>query len=292
VPSPSESLQFIIITGHAGSGKSTALAALEDTGFYCVDNMPMALLPKFTELITSRGLTAKGYAFVMDSREKNFLNSYQNIIRNLKTQGFAFTLLFLCADTETLMQRYSQTRRHHPFHDGTNLLASIEADKKQLRHLENEADRIIDTSRYTVHDLKSVIQQIARAHNIDIPMRIHIMSFGFMHGIPHDADHIMDVRFLKNPYFDPVLRPLTGTAEQVKSFVLQDAQTSRFMARYLDLLDYLMPLYKKEGKAYLTIAIGCTGGHHRSVVIAQEVYTHIARPDREVVVTHRDINRN
>jgi UPF0042 nucleotide-binding protein len=290
--SPPTSLQFIIITGHAGSGKSTALAALEDNGFYCVDNMPVALLPKFVELIVDRGFAAKGYAFVMDLREKDFLNSYQKIIRGIQKQGYTFTLLFLSADTETLVQRYSQTRRHHPLYDGNNdLVACIRADKKQLRDLEKEAGRVIDTTKYTVHDLKAVIQKIAKDHNVEIPMRVHIMSFGFMHGIPHDADHIMDVRFLKNPYFVPELCHLVGTTKEVRAFVLNDNQANMFLVRYLDLLDYLIPLYKKEGKAYLTIAIGCTGGHHRSVVIAQEVYEHITKTGHQVMVTHRDINR-
>lgn len=290
-PSPSKSLKFIIITGNAGSGKSTALAALEDTGFYCVDNMPVALLPKFVELTVDRGFAAKGYAFVMDLREKDFLISYRKVIRKIQKQGYTFTIIFLSADTQALVQRYSQTRRHHPLYDGKNLVASIQAEKKQLQHLEKEADRIIDTTKYTVHDLKAVIQKVAKDHNIEIPMRIHIMSFGFMHGIPHDADHIMDIRFLKNPYFAPTLKHLDGMAKQVKAFVLKSDQTNQFLVRYLDLLDYLIPLYEKEGKAYLTIALGCTGGHHRSVVIAQVLHEHIARLGHQVMVTHRDINR-
>lgn len=285
------SVKFIIITGNAGSGKSVSLAALEDAGFYCVDNMPVALLPKFLELTIKREFTAKGYAFVMDLRERDFLLSYQQVIDALHHQGYQFTILFLTADTETLVQRYSQTRRHHPLSDGNNLVTSIEAEKNRLRQLEKAADRVIDTSKYTVHDLKAVIQSIAKDLNARIPMRIHIISFGFMHGIPHDADHIMDIRFLKNPYFEPQLKNLDGTIDTVQAFVLKQTQTKKFLAQYLDLLDYLIPLYEKEGKAYFTIGLGCTGGHHRSVVIAQAVYQHIDRPDRNVLITHRDINR-
>jgi UPF0042 nucleotide-binding protein len=284
-------LKFIILTGNAGSGKSVALAALEDTGFYCVDNMPVALLPKFVELTVDREFAAKGYAFVMDLREKAFLTSYQQIVDTLRRRGYEFTILFLTADTETLIQRYSQTRRHHPLSHGKNLVASIESEKESLRQLEHAADRIIDTTKYTVHDLKAVIQAIAKDLDAKIPMRIHVMSFGFMHGIPHDADHIMDIRFLKNPYFVPGLKHLDGTAKQVREFVLKRDQTRQFLGQYLELLDYLIPLYEKEGKAYLTIGLGCTGGHHRSVVIAQAVYKHIAHPDRQVLITHRDINR-
>lgn len=284
-------LKFIIITGNAGSGKSVALAALEDTGFYCVDNMPVVLLPKFVELTVDREFAAKGYAFVMDLREKDFLTSYQQIVDTLRRRGYEFAILFLTADTETLIQRYSQTRRHHPLSDGKNLAASIESEKESLRQLEHAADRIIDTTKYTVHDLKAVIQAIAKDLDAKIPMRIHVMSFGFMHGIPHDADHIMDIRFLKNPYFVPGLKHLDGTAKQVREFVLKRDQTRQFLGQYMELLDYLIPLYEKEGKAYLTIGLGCTGGHHRSVVIAQAVYAHIAHPDRQVLITHRDINR-
>jgi len=290
--SPTISRKFIIITGNAGSGKSTALAALEDSGFYCVDNMPVALLPRFVELAADGRFAASGYAFVMDLREKSFLLSYRKVIDKIQQQGYSFTLLFLSADVQALVQRYSQTRRKHPLYDGKNLVASIQTDKRQLHHLEKVADRVIDTTRYTVHDLKAVIQKVAKDHNVEIPIRIHIMSFGFMHGIPHDADHIMDVRFLENPYFVPALRHLTGMAKEVQTFVLKNDQTNRFLVRYLDLLDYLIPLYKKEGKAYLTIALGCTGGQHRSVVIAQTVYEHIERIGQQVMVTHRDIDRN
>ena len=284
-------LKFIIISGNAGSGKSVALAALEDSGFYCVDNLPVVLLPKFVELTVDREFTGNGCAFVMDLREKNFLASYQQIIDTLRRRGYEFTILFLTAETETLIQRYSQTRRHHPLSDGKNLAASIELEKESLRQLEHAADRIIDTTKYTVHDLKSVIQAIAKDLDAKIPMRIHVMSFGFMHGVPHDADHIMDVRFLKNPYFVPGLKHLDGTTKQVKDFILRRGQTRQFLGQYVDLLDYLIPLYEKEGKSYLTIGVGCTGGHHRSVVIAQAVYEHISHPDRQVLITHRDINR-
>lgn len=285
------STQFIIITGNAGSGKSVTLAALEDTGFYCVDNMPIALLPKFIELTNLGKVTAKGYAFVMDIREKDFLTSCLQILSDLKQQGFIFTILFLTAETSTLVQRYSQTRRHHPLADGNDLVTNIETEKKRLRHLADAADRIIDTTKYTVHDLKAVIQAIAKDLDATIPMRIHVMSFGFMHGIPHDADHIMDIRFLDNPYFDPQLKKLDGTNEAVRHFVLNKTKTKKFLSRYLDLLDYLIPLYEKEGKAYFTIGLGCTGGCHRSVVIAEKVFEHINPHERHVAITHRDINR-
>ncbi len=283
--------QFFIITGNAGSGKSVALAALEDTGFYCVDNMPIALLPKFIELTNLGEIAAKGYAFVMDIREKEFLTTYLQILGDLREQGYGFKILFLTAETSTLVQRYSQTRRHHPLADGNDLVTIIENEKKRLRHLADAADRTIDTTRYTVHDLKAVIQTIAKDLDATIPMRIHVMSFGFMHGIPHGADHIMDIRFLDNPYFDHKLKYLDGTKEAVRKFVLNKVKTKKFLSRYLDLLDYLIPLYEKEGKAYFTIGLGCTGGRHRSVVIAEEVFKNISQYNHHVVITHRDINR-
>ncbi len=283
--------KFIIITGCSGSGKSIAVAALEDTGFYCVDNMPVALLPKFIELTGDGTFATNHYAFVMDVRERDFLTSAPQAFDTLRHQGYKLVILFLTADTKTLIQRFSQTRRHHPLSRGKNLLESIELEKKHLRQLEHMSDRIIDTTKYTVHDLKMVVQAIANDLDAKRLMRIHIMSFGFMYGIPPDADQIMDIRFLENPYFVPHLKNLDGTTQPLREFVLKQKQTKQFLKQYLELLDYLIPLYEKEGKAYLTIGLGCTGGHHRSVVVAQAVYDHIAHPDRQVQITHRDINR-
>jgi UPF0042 nucleotide-binding protein len=283
-------LKIIIITGLSGSGKSTAISAFEDAGFYCVDNMPVALLPKFLELPIESNSEITGLAFVMDLREKSFLYRYSLVFDSLKKKGYQFKILFLEADEENLLKRYSQTRRHHPLSQNKSLLEGIRIEREQLKELKITADKIIDTSRYTVHDLKSVINNIAQQNKNVAPMRINILSFGFKYGTPHDASLIMDVRFLANPYFVPELKDFNGKSQEIKNYVLNNDEARRFTKKYLDLLDYLIPLYEKEGKAYLTIAVGCTGGRHRSVTIAEALFEHIKKPGRQIMVTHRDID--
>jgi len=283
-------LKIIIITGLSGSGKSTAISAFEDAGFYCVDNMPVALLPKFLELPIESNSEITGLAFVMDLREKSFLYRYSLVFDSLKKKGYQFKILFLEADEETLLKRYSQTRRHHPLSQNKSLVEGIRIEQEQLKELKITADKIIDTSRYTVHDLKSAINNIAQQSKNFAPMRINILSFGFKYGTPHDASLIMDVRFLANPYFVPELKDFNGKSREIKNYVLNNDEARRFIKKYLDLLDYLIPLYEKEGKAYLTIAVGCTGGRHRSVTIAEALFEHIKKPGRQIIVTHRDID--
>ena len=284
-------LNIIIITGLSGSGKSTAIAAFEDAGFYCVDNMPVELLPKFLELPIESDSQIAGLAFVMDLREKSFLSKYSTIFKSLNRKGYKFEILFLEADEEILLRRFSQTRRHHPLSQDKSLLEGLRNEKEQLERLRTSADKIINTSLYSVHDLKSIVSVIAQKSKDIAPMKINILSFGFKHGVPNHADLIMDVRFLANPYFIPKLKTLDGTDEDVKNFVLNNEETQEFLKKYLYLLDYLIPLYEKEGKSYLTIALGCTGGRHRSVVIAQHILEHIKKIERQIIVTHRDIDR-
>ncbi len=284
-----KNLTIIIITGQSGSGKSTALAALEDAGFYCVDNLPVALLPKFLEMPVGNAQEITGLAFVMDAREKTFLERYPSVFDSLRQDGYVFQILFLESSETVLLQRYSQTRRQHPLGQGRSLIESIRAEQTQLLNLRAAADRIIDTSRRNVHELKTIIRDIAKKNIRLVPLRIHVLSFGFKYGIPADADLIMDVRFLPNPYFVAQLKALDGEAEPVRNFLLEKPETDRFLEKYLDLLDYLLPLYEKEGKSYLTIAIGCTGGRHRSVTLARRIYDHISGPGRQVAISHRDI---
>ena len=282
--------KLIIITGLSGSGKSTAISAFEDAGFYCVDNMPVALLPKFLELPIESNSEITGLAFVMDLREKSFLSRYPLVFDSLKKKGYQFKILFLSADEESLLKRYSQTRRHHPLAQDKSLIEGIRIEREQLKELKIIADNIIDTSRYTLHDLKSVINNIAEQNKNFSPMRINMMSFGFKYGTPHDANLIMDVRFLANPHFVPELKDFNGKSQEIKNYVLNNDEARRFTEKYVDLLDYLIPLYEKEGKAYLTIAVGCTGGRHRSVAIADALFEHIKKPGRKIIVTHRDID--
>ena len=284
-------LTIIIITGLSGSGKSTALDAFEDAGFYCVDNLPVALLPKFLELPMESDPDIEGIALVMDLREKDFLTKYTPIFEGLKREGYPFKILFLEADEEVLLQRYSATRRQHPLSPDKGLMEGIRAEKEQLKELRSAADTIIDTSKFNVHELKSNIFDVAQKIRKLGLMQINILSFGFKYGIPHEADLIMDVRFLANPYFIPELKALDGESQEIRDFILKKSETRKFLQKYFDLLDFLIPLYEKEGKSYLTIAVGCTGGRHRSVTIARSIHNHIKKDKAHVQIFHRDINQ-
>ena len=293
-----KNLKIFIITGLSGSGKSTAIAAFEDVGYYCVDNMPVMLLPKFLELpvestFDTAAFDAAGLAFVMDLREKNFINKYLLISDSLKKKGYEFKILFLEAEEESLIQRYSQTRRQHPLSRTLSLVDSIRAEKKQMQIFKKKADIIINTSNYTVQDLKSIIFETAQKDIKDtlIFMKIMVVSFGFKYGVPKDADLIIDVRFITNPYFVTELKNLSGEDNAVKNFIMSKNESSLFLQKYLNLLDFLIPLYEKEGKSYLTIAVGCTGGRHRSVTIARTVFQHMNKTKQRVNIVHRDINR-
>lgn len=283
-------LKIIIITGLSGSGKSVALNALEDAGFYCVDNLPAGLLPKFLDLPIKQEADILGLGFVMDLREKRFLSSYPDIVSQLKQRNYHFEILFLEADEKVLLKRYSETRRYHPLAQDKPLLEGIREEKRLLEPLKATATRVIDTSTYSSHDLKAKIFEIARSSLNAVPMQIHVMSFGYKHGIPTGADIIMDVRFLANPFFVPELKEKNGRDKAVRHFVINNPVTREFVSRFHDLVDFLLPLYEQEGKAYLTIAIGCTGGRHRSVVIAESINEHIRRPGRPITITHRDID--
>ena len=283
--------KIIIVTGLSGSGKSTALSALEDAGFYCVDNMPVLLLPDFLKLPSVREPGEVGFAFGMDLREESFLSSYKTIFKDVRARGFDLEIIFLEADEEILLRRYSQTRRHHPVARGEGILDGIRSEHRLMAVLRKSAEYVLNTSRFNVHELKAAINNIAKNLIKLAPMRIQVLSFGFKHGIPGDADLVIDVRFLVNPYFVPELKDLDGETGTVKRFVLENDDARLFLAKYFDLLDYLIPVYEKEGKAYLTIAIGCTGGRHRSVAIARRLYEHVQKAGREVAITHRDIDR-
>ena len=284
---------IIMITGRSGSGKSTAMAAMEDAGFYCVDNMPVALLPLFLALPFDSEVA--GVALVMDLREKGFLSAYPKVLEDLRQDGYRFKILFLEAEEEILLRRYSQTRRHHPLTGEGGLLEAIRAEAARMKGLRQEADRVIDTSRYSVHQLRAQILEIARRHVPPASMRIDIVSFGFKYGTPPEADLLLDVRFLPNPYFVADLKPLDGEAPKIREYVLNPEKSRLFLTKSFDLLDYLIPLYKQEGKAYLTIAVGCTGGRHRSVAVGRTLFEHITENDLctglQVELYHRDISQ-
>jgi UPF0042 nucleotide-binding protein len=280
---------IIIITGCSGSGKTSALGTFEDAGFYCIDNMPIQLVSVFLDQARQDSEDIAGCAFVMDLRDPNFLAGYPQMREHLIQNGHNLTIVFLHADEQVLIRRYSQTRRRHPLASSGSLAATIRKEIKLIKPLRKDAHHIIDTSHFSVHELKFAILNIAQKHTASSGMIVNVVSFGFKHGTPPDADLIIDVRFLSNPYFVPTLKSQDGESAEVQAFVLKDPETAVFLRKYLDLIDYLIPRYAKEGKAYLTVAIGCTGGRHRSVVIAQKVYDHIRRGQSRVGLIHRDI---
>lgn len=287
-----EKKHIIVVTGLSGSGKSTAAAALEDAGFYCVDNLPVSLLPKFLELFAHSEVSQlKGLGFVMDLREKSFLENQEEVFKAIRNLGWHFQLIFLDTREDVLISRFSQTRRHHPLAHGASLVDGIQSEIKKMAPLREKADHVVDTSDTSVHDLKAIITKIVRKSISADTLRVDLVSFGFKYGLPRSLDLLMDVRFLQNPYFVQELREYSGEDPKVQDFVLNHPETGIFIRKYCDLLDYLLPLYKKEGKAYLTIGIGCTGGRHRSVVIASYLFRYLEGKVGRLGIHHRDLLR-
>ena len=284
-----EQAKIIIITGLSGSGKSTAIKALEDAGFFCVDNLPVVLLPQFLQLRMGQPAEISNLALVMDIREKGFVSNYADVLDTIRSKGYQFEILFFEASEETLLRRYSQTRRRHPLAREKNLSDGIRAEKEELKGIRAIADKVIDTSYYNVHELRAVILQHVKKVIHSGQPEVHVLSFGFKYGLPHEADLVVDVRFLPNPYFVPELAELDGTSPRVEAFVTKSDETQIFLRKYFELLDFLIPLYQKEGKSYLTIAVGCTGGRHRSIVVAEKIFQYLKGKISLVQLTHRDI---
>jgi RNase adapter protein RapZ len=281
--------ELVIITGLSGAGKATALKALEDLGYYAVDNLPVGLLPKFAELAKDSANVRRA-AVVIDIREGENLKRFPAIFQRLKGR-VPSTILFLESDDRTLMQRFSETRRPHPLGTESSVLKSVRRERESLAPIRKVADHIIDTSRFNVHELRSVIEDKFRDGNEQSQIRIDITSFGYRHGVPPDSDLIFDVRFLPNPNYIPEFKNLTGRHPRVARYIRSFPQTMEFIDRISELLIYLIPHYIREGKSYLTIGFGCTGGHHRSVMIAGEIRKRLARAGFKVKETHRDIAR-
>lgn len=283
-------IRLVVLSGPSGSGKSTVIKALEDLGFFCVDNMPVALLPKFMELLAQSGEITK-VAAVVDIRERQFLKEFTPVFNELKEAGYTAELIFLDASDESLVRRFSETRRRHPLADSDTPLDGIRRERDILKEVREHADKVIDTTGFTVHDLRDTIKEYFSGPVAHGRMSVNLLSFGYRYGIPTDADLVFDIRFLPNPYFVSSLKWLDGKDEKVREFVLSNPETKEFLKRLRSFLDYLIPLYWKEGKSYLTIAIGCTGGRHRSVAITEHLADEIAS---EAVVTrkrHRDMYR-
>jgi len=285
-----KNLRIVIITGLSGSGKSTALRALEDTGFFCVDNLPVVLLPKFLEINADASSEITKVALVMDLREKGFLEKCPAIFTHLRDQGYQIEILFLDSSDDVLIQRFRETRRTHPLSERGSISEGIDREREKFAELRKSANKVIDTSTYNVHQLKQVVQQHYTTSSTSKKMVINVTSFGYKYGLP-DADIILDVRFLPNPYFVEDLKTLNGNDRRVRSYVLGWQESKSFLRKLFNMMEFLIPNYEKEGKAYLSIALGCTGGKHRSVVMLNRLGEHLGKQGYIVNVHHRDVNR-
>jgi len=286
-----KNLRVIIITGLSGSGKSTALKAMEDIGFFCVDNLPIVLLQKFLEIRASASSEIYKIALVMDLRERSFIEKHVKVISKLKRKGYNIKILFLEASDEILLQRFSVTRRTHPLSEERTILESIKLEREKLISLRGAASDVIDTSLFNIHQLKDNIQKRYHTPLNGKRIIINLISFGYRYGLPHDADIVMDVRFLPNPYFVKNLKDFNGNDKKVEEYVLKWDETKQFLHELYRLVSFLTPLYEKEGKTYLNIALGCTGGRHRSVVILNQLNRYFAEKEFQVNINHRDIDR-
>lgn len=283
--------RIVVITGLSGSGKSTAKDAFEDMGFYCIDNFPVIMLEEFLTLSGRYGEDIGKMTFVMDARAHDFVDQFPRIYEKLKQQKYRMDLIFLEASDEVLGRRFSETRRKHPLSMNRSALEGIRKEREILKDIRTLSTRVINTSDFNVHKLKDLIY---RAYGQSISyegMSVNITSFGYRFGLPIDADIILDVRFLLNPYFKEELKYKTGKEKEVQSFVLNTREAKSFMKKLKEMLRFLLPLYEKEWKAYLNICIGCTGGKHRSVVISEEIAKFVKQSGREYSINHRDLDR-
>lgn len=286
-----ESIVFVVITGMSGAGKSFAIKCFEDMGYYCVDNLPTTLLPTFADLVARSARSVPRVALGIDVREGEYLPHLLDALAELRARGHQVEVLFVEASDEALLRRYNETRRRHPLAASGQVHDAIRAERKALANLREIADRVIDTSTLTVHQFRDVLVGMYGAREVRAGVRVTLLSFGFKHGVPIDADLVFDVRFLPNPHFVSGLRGLDGRDREVREFIFAHAESRELMARLEDFLKFLLPAYQREGKAYLTVAIGCTGGRHRSVAVAEELKRYLDAQGVSPGVVHRDLER-
>ena len=293
--SSSQGRDIVIITGLSGSGMTSATNAFEDLGFFCVDNMPLTLLPTFARLVHAPENQA-GYieraALVISFREGKFLSDFAKQLRVLRRKGLAVSVLFFEAADEILARRFSETRRPHPADRGKGLFDAIRAERTAMKRVRALADEVVDTSDHTVHSLRKLLLERFSPTGEAAPLRVQVLSFGHKFGPPKDMELLFDVRHLPNPHFVDGLRELPGTDRRVMSYLKNQPEVEETLLRFIDLLSYLLPQYKREGKSYLTLGIGCTGGRHRSVMIANELAKRLRGADFDAHAVHRDLRKS
>jgi len=287
-----QKLEFVIITGMSGAGKTQAANFLEDIGFFCVDNLPPTLIPKFAELCAQTDGRMQKIALVIDVRERRFLANLFDILDGLKKEGHRVMILFLNAGEDSLVRRFSETRRPHPLAIDGSLVMGIRNEREILSNLQKEADLVVDTSDYTVHEFRRLLFDAFQGWEVSDTTRISLVSFGYKYGLPNYADVIFDLRFLPNPHFVEELKPLTGKDQPVIDFILKNPNTRSYLERLVDFLNFCLPLYIQEGKSYLTICLGCTGGRHRSVTLVEHLAKVLRQMGHPIHVHHRDIDKN
>jgi RNase adapter protein RapZ len=285
-------LSLVIISGLSGSGKSHALKAFEDAGYFCIDNLPPALLPTFVELCNQQNGEISNVALGIDVRERVFFSDLVGILERVKGLGHSVQLLFLEAREEVLVRRFSESRRPHPLLPHLPVLEGVRFEKERVAELRRHADRIIDTSDLTVHELRDLLTKQFRPEPTARKLTISLLTFGYKYGVPYDIDLLFDVRFLKNPYFVPDLKPLPGDDPRVRTFVLTDPDAIALIQQLEGLFKFLIPLFEREQRSYLTIAVGCTGGRHRSVAIAGRLQESLTSLGYDVVLKHRDLQKS
>ncbi len=294
---PAGAPDIVVITGLSGSGMSSATNAFEDLGYFCVDNLPLTLLPTFARLIRPEDEEAEGpyirrAALVINIREGHFLSEFEGQLRRLRRDsGLNVFVLFFEASADVLQRRFSETRRPHPFDTGDGLAGSIRAEREALAMIHDAADLIIDTSEHTVHSLRRYLVERFSPDTRGTPMRVQVVSFGHKYGAPRDLDLLFDVRHLPNPHFVPELRPLSGHDPRAVAYIKASPETGETLRRFGELLDYLLPLYRREGKSYVTVGVGCTGGRHRSVMVANALARHLRRAGFDALAMHRDVRK-
>lgn len=286
-------MRFVIVTGMSGAGKITALKIFEDNGYYCVDNLPVDLIENFADLLFSQTSEKNKVAIGVDIRSGDNLDRMNEILNNMRMKEQNYEILFLDCNSSTLIKRFKETRRSHPMGDADSVENEISSERNKLYFLRNQADYIIDTSNLLVRDLRAEIEKIFVMNKDYRSLFVTIMSFGFKFGVPADCDLVFDVRFLPNPYYVPELKHKTGEQKEVQDFVLDSAVSHEFLAKLTDMIKFLIPNYIDEGKNQLVIGIGCTGGHHRSVTVAKELYKQLNCIDAGygIRISHRDITR-